>query len=71
MSRYEVDCIGFVFHDVIEGDVSPEEAQARLSAVVGNEFCNGYWFGEPGMRPVRAPLAPAAEVMAFYKVRLC
>ena len=37
------------FHDVIEGDVSPEEAQAWLSAVVGNEFCNGYWFGEPGM----------------------
>ncbi len=37
------------FHDVIQGDAKPESAQEQLSAVVGKEYCNGYWFGEPGM----------------------
>lgn len=37
------------FHDVIQGNAEPESAQKELSAVVGEEYCNGYWFGEPGM----------------------
>ncbi len=37
------------FHDVIQGNAEPKSAQKELSAVVGEEYCNGYWFGEPGM----------------------
>jgi len=37
------------FHDVIQGNTKPESAQEQLSTVVGRDYCNGYWFGEPGM----------------------
>ncbi|HHS84272.1 MAG TPA: U32 family peptidase [Gammaproteobacteria bacterium] len=37
------------FHDVMQGDATPKGAQELLEAVVGKEYCNGYWFGEPGM----------------------
>jgi len=40
------------FHEVMTGEVSPEVAQQRLDETTGEIYCNGYWFGEPGMATV-------------------
>ncbi len=49
------------FHDVMSGRLAPEEAQAELDAVTGEVYCNGYWFGEPGMAAVHGD--DAARIM--------
>jgi len=37
------------FHDVMVGNSNPDSAWKQLDRVIGEEYCNGYWFGEPGM----------------------
>ncbi len=37
------------FHDVLQGDAKAEDARKRLQKSVGENYCNGYWYGEPGM----------------------
>jgi collagenase-like PrtC family protease len=37
------------FREALEGRLSPEEAQAALAEELPGEYCNGYWYGQPGM----------------------
>lgn len=49
------------FAQALEGTISPDQAGARLASEVHAEFCNGYWFGRPGLEFVlpSATLTPA------------
>ncbi len=50
-SRHSEEVIS-AFHEVMKGETTPEAAQKRLDEITGEAYCNGYWFGEPGMAAV-------------------
>lgn len=38
-----------IFADALAGDCDTDSAQARLTKLENNGFCDGYWYGEAGM----------------------
>lgn len=37
------------FRDLLDGRLSPEEAEQAVAACLDGDPCNGYWYGQPGM----------------------
>ena len=38
-----------IFSDVIQDKSEPQNAQQKITPLTPTDFCNGYWFGNPGM----------------------
>lgn len=49
------------FRDAIDGTASTDEALGRIAEVVPDDYCNGYWYGEPGMEWTEAQRLAEAE----------
>ena len=38
-----------LWHEAVDGSLSPADAAARMAPLLPDNPCNGYWHGEPGM----------------------
>ena len=47
-----MDKIIELFDHCIKGQISIDEASAKLQPLVAAESCNGYWYGEAGIKSV-------------------
>ncbi|MDR0274011.1 MAG: U32 family peptidase [Burkholderiaceae bacterium] len=43
-----------IFHAARQGEITPQEARARLEPLMPGQGCNGYWHGRPGLEWVAA-----------------
>lgn len=51
-----MDKIINLFHQCIQGKLSPQEAFTQLQQLTRDEYCNGYWHGSAGMKAIQSAL---------------